>query len=76
MTMTDDSDIEMRLGSGRFAASRYRGYKKFSDSILEVYFDQPRDVCRIEGEENVGYALAEIQDVLTPKDPRGMWTEL
>jgi len=65
----------MHLGSGRFAASRYKGYKIYPGPRIEVYFDEPRDVVLIEGDENVELARAEIAEVLDPVDKPGMWRD-
>lgn len=71
-----DPEIEMHIGSARCAASRYRGYRRISAVTLEVFFDAPREVVRVEGADDVEYALQEIHETLEVPDEPGVWVRL
>lgn len=68
-------DSEIRIGTNRYRAGRYSGYRKYGDTLLRIFFDSPREVVTVEGDEQVHDALIEIQAALTPIEKPGMWVE-
>lgn len=63
------------IGGHKIALSRYRHYKMMPDrKTLKLYLDQPREILKVNGQDNIAHALLEIEAAFSPSE-RG-WKDL